>query len=80
MGMQDKERIARIGSVDPGSHLGIPFSHVSANNFRISCHYYIVSFLSDHLGAPLLCAGEGGGEEEIIYTPCRWTQRYLTFS
>ncbi len=30
MGMQDKERIARIGSVDPGSHLGIPFSHVSA--------------------------------------------------
>jgi hypothetical protein len=36
MGMQDKERIARIGSVDPGSHLGIPFSHVSANNFRIS--------------------------------------------
>jgi hypothetical protein len=35
MGMQDKERIARIGSVDPGSHLGIPFSHVSANNFKI---------------------------------------------
>ncbi len=31
MGMQDKERIARIGSVDPGSHLGIPISHVSAN-------------------------------------------------
>ncbi len=37
IGMQDKERIARIGSIDPGSHLGIPFSHVSANNFRISC-------------------------------------------
>ena len=37
MGMQDKERIARIGSIDPGSHLGIPFSHVSAQNFRISC-------------------------------------------
>ncbi len=35
MGMQEKERIARIGSFDPGSHLGIPFSHVSANNFRI---------------------------------------------
>jgi hypothetical protein len=33
MGMQDKERIARIGSIDPGSHLGIPFSHVSAKNF-----------------------------------------------
>ncbi len=33
--MQDKERIARIGSFDLGSHLGIPFSHVSANNFRI---------------------------------------------
>ncbi len=26
--MQEKERIARIGSFDPGSHLGIPFSHV----------------------------------------------------
>jgi hypothetical protein len=38
MGMQDKERIARIGSIDPGSHLGIPFSHVSAKkNFKISC-------------------------------------------
>ncbi len=33
MGMQDKERIARIGSIDPGSHLGIPFSHVSAKKF-----------------------------------------------
>jgi hypothetical protein len=25
-------------------------------------------FCSDHYGAPLLSAGEGGGEEEIIYT------------
>jgi hypothetical protein len=25
-------------------------------------------FCSDHYGAPVLCAGEGGGEEEIIYT------------
>ncbi len=24
----DKERIARIGSYDPESHLGIPYSHV----------------------------------------------------
>jgi hypothetical protein len=35
MGMQDKERIARIGSIDPGSHLGIPFSHVSAKEFSL---------------------------------------------
>ena len=30
IGLQDKERIDRIGSLDPGSHLVIPFSHVSA--------------------------------------------------
>ncbi len=29
-GMQEEERIARIGSNDPESHLGIPYSHVSA--------------------------------------------------
>ncbi len=28
--MQVEERIARIGSGDPGSHLGIPISHISA--------------------------------------------------
>ncbi len=28
-GMQEEERIARIGSNDPESHLGIPYSHVS---------------------------------------------------
>ena len=33
VGMQDKERIARIGPIGPGSHLGIPFSHVSAKEF-----------------------------------------------
>jgi hypothetical protein len=37
-GMQVEERIARIGSDDPGSHLGIPFSHVSA---RITIKYNI---------------------------------------
>ncbi len=30
-GMLEEERIARIGSNDPESHLGIPCSHVSAN-------------------------------------------------
>ena len=34
MGMQDKERIARIGSYDPESHLGIPYSHVPAIKFK----------------------------------------------
>ncbi len=29
VGMLEEERIARIGSNDPESHLGIPYSHVS---------------------------------------------------
>jgi hypothetical protein len=33
-GMLEEERIARIGSNDPESHLGIPYSHVSANILR----------------------------------------------
>jgi len=37
-GMQVEERIARIGSDDPGSHLGIPISHISA---RITIKYSI---------------------------------------
>jgi hypothetical protein len=32
--MLEEERIARIGSNDPESHLGIPCSHVSANILR----------------------------------------------
>ncbi len=31
--MQDKERIARIGSIDPGSHLGIPFRILLSGSF-----------------------------------------------
>ncbi len=30
-----KERIARIGLYNPGSHLGIPYSHVSAKLFKM---------------------------------------------
>jgi hypothetical protein len=30
-GILEEERIARIGSNDPESHMGIPYSHVSAN-------------------------------------------------
>jgi hypothetical protein len=34
VGMLEEERIARIGSNDPESYLGIPCSHVSANILR----------------------------------------------
>ena len=40
MGMLDKEKIARIGSNDPESHLRIPYSHVSANSYFIIFYHY----------------------------------------
>jgi hypothetical protein len=45
MGMQVEERIARIGSNDPESHLGIPYSHVSA---RITIKYRVDSYPLSH--------------------------------
>jgi hypothetical protein len=38
-GMQVEERIARIGSNDPESHLGIPYSHVSARITKFNYQY-----------------------------------------
>jgi hypothetical protein len=33
-----------------------------------SCYITLSLFCSDHHGAPVLCAGEAGGEEEMINT------------
>jgi hypothetical protein len=46
-----EERIARIGLCNPVSHLGIPYSHVSANRF----------FLNEGNGV-----GGGGGEKVAV--------------
>jgi hypothetical protein len=54
-GMQVEERIARIGSDDPGSHLGIPISHISA---RITIKYRVDTVLG--------AGGRGGGLGSII--------------
>jgi hypothetical protein len=48
-GMQVEERIARIGSNDPGSHLEIPFSHVSA--IDVLC-FEFMQFYKEKIGVP----------------------------
>jgi hypothetical protein len=53
--MQVEERIARIESNDPGSHLGIPFSHVSA---RITIKYRVDTLLGVGGGTQLIIGGQ----------------------
>jgi hypothetical protein len=54
VGMLDKERIARIGSNDPESHLGIPYSHVSANSYFIT-FYHMVVWYSNYYHLTNIC-------------------------
>jgi hypothetical protein len=56
--MQEEERIARIGSNDPESHLGIPYSHASA---KITIKYRVDTVLG--VGGR---GGVGGGYTTVL--------------
>jgi hypothetical protein len=55
VGMLEEERIARIGSNDPESHLEIPCSHVSANILRSYREEYTVLGVGEGGGGGILC-------------------------